>query len=40
MNVRVLPPLQELCDRHEHVVLLWDERVEGRALLGYVASGG
>ena len=29
MNVRALPPLQELCDRHEHVVLLWDERVVG-----------
>ena len=38
MNVRVLPPLQELCDRHEHVVLLWDERVEGRALLGVGAQ--
>ena len=34
MNVRELPPLQPLCDRHKHVVLLWDERIEGRALLG------
>ena len=24
MNVRELPPLQPLCDRHKHVVLLWD----------------
>ena len=34
MNVRSLPCLQPLCDRHPHVVLLWDERIEGRALLG------
>ena len=34
MNVRALPPLQGLCDRHEHVVLLWDERIQGRSLLG------
>ena len=38
MNVRELPPLQPLCDRHKHVVLLWDERIEGRALLGVGAK--
>lgn len=38
MKVRDLPPLQPLCDRHEHVVLLWDERIEGRALLGIGAK--
>ena len=34
MVVRPLPPLNALCAKHEHVVLFWDERVEGRALLG------
>ena len=34
MNVRPLPFLNALCAEHEHVVLFWDERVEGRALLG------
>ena len=38
MNVRDLPPLQPLCDRHTHVILLWDERIEGRALLGVGAK--
>ena len=38
MKVRALPRLQSLCDRHEHVVLLWDDRVEGRALLGIGAK--
>ena len=38
MNVRELPPLQPLCDRHKHVVLLWDERIEGRSLLGVGAK--
>lgn len=34
MNVRPLPCLDALCAAHEHVVLFWDERLEGRALLG------
>ena len=38
MKVRALPPLQPLCERHNHVVLLWDERIEGRALLGVGAQ--
>ena len=38
MKVRALPPLQTLCERHNHVVLLWDERIEGRALLGVGAQ--
>ena len=38
MKVRALPPLQPLCERHKHVVLLWDERIEGRALLGVGAQ--
>ena len=38
MKVRALPPLQSLCERHNHVVLLWDERIEGRALLGVGAQ--
>jgi len=32
--VRPLPSLDALCAAHEHVVLLWDERLEGRAILG------
>ena len=38
MKVRALPPLQSLCERHNHLVLLWDERIEGRALLGVGAQ--
>ena len=38
MKVRALPPLQPLCERHNHLVLLWDERIEGRALLGVGAQ--
>ena len=38
MKARALPPLQSLCERHNHVVLLWDERIEGRALLGVGAQ--
>lgn len=38
MKVRALPPLQPLCELHNHVVLLWDERIEGRALLGVGAQ--
>ena len=38
MKVRALPQLQPLCERHNHVVLLWDERIEGRALLGVGAQ--
>jgi len=34
MNVRSLPDLTPLCAAHSHVALLWDERLEGRALLG------
>ena len=34
MTVRPLPHLSELVNRHKHVALLWDERLEGRALLG------
>ena len=34
MTVRPLPHLSELVNRHKHVALLWDERIEGRALLG------
>lgn len=34
MNVRPLPRLDALCTEHEHVALFWDERLEGRALLG------
>jgi para-aminobenzoate synthetase component I len=34
MNVRSLPNLNALCTAHSHVALLWDERLEGRALLG------
>lgn len=38
MNVRSLPDLQPVVDRHEHVALLWDERLEGRALLAVGAK--
>lgn len=38
MDARALPSLQALCEEHEHVVLLWDERLEGRALLGVGAE--
>ena len=38
MNVRPLPCLDALCAAHEHVVLFWDERLEGRALLGVGAK--
>jgi para-aminobenzoate synthetase component 1 len=34
MNMRPLPCLDAVCAQHKYVVLFWDERVEGRALLG------
>lgn len=38
MNVRSLPNLQPVVDSHEHVALLWDERLEGRAVLAVGAK--
>ena len=34
MNERKLPPLHALCQTHAFVALLWDERLDRRALLG------
>ena len=34
MSARTLPDLSVLSERHAHVALLWDERPEGRCLLG------
>ena len=38
MAERTLPNLQPVVDAHKHVALVWDERLNGRAVLAVGAA--